>query len=160
MKDISFVLLLVFFVQTSALLSQQREGGQFFDVPVISHPLSSIPVQLNDDLFNGLQPMVNPCDDRDRRIRKMMIDIECDRISLDELGFDCDSLEVGIDAKFIVMVQSTKKWGNGEYLTLVRPASDKTAQNWLRGDEAQRTSPYFPIGTTIVYMRGDTLEMK
>jgi hypothetical protein len=161
----------------SCLSSQEREDGQFFDVPVISHSLTRIPSEvpvINLPLNKApmVQSMVdgevkwvpasNPCDDRERRIRKMMIDIECDGISLEELGFECDtnSCEVGIDAKFVVYWQSNKRWGNGEYLTLVRPASKKTAQNWLRGDEGQRTSPYFPIGTPCTYAIGDTLEMK
>lgn len=158
MKKSSIIVLLGLTV--SCLSSQQREDGQFFDVPLVSHPLSRIPVQINRIDYS--QPASQPCDDRERRIRKMMIDIECDGISLEELGFDCDttSCEVGIDAKFIVYWQSNKRWGNGEYLTLVRPASKKTAQNWLRGDEGQRTSPYFPIGTPCTYAIGDTLEMK
>ena len=170
MKTFSVLSFLVLMITAS--FSQKSEEGQFFDVPIATYPIDgwvsridTVPAWWASDVFRPSEfvetaPALG-CSDRDRRIRKMLIDIECDGIAPDELGFDCDSLPpVGVHAMFTVYFQNPTAWGNGEYLTLVTPLTDVTPQNWRRGDEARRVSQWFPISTPIRYSHGDTMILR
>lgn len=164
---LSFLVLMI-----TASFSQKSEEGQFFDVPIATYPIEgwvsridTVPAWWASDVFRPSEfvqaaPALG-CSDRDRRIRKMLIDIECDDIQPEELGFDCDTLcQVGVHASFVVYYQNPNPWGNGEFLTLVRPASDVTPQGWRRGDQARQTSQWFPISTPCRYSVGDTMRLR
>ena len=88
-------------VVCTALLAQKKESdGMIRTESVLGNYNIVRPIDVNVKDFGSLAP---PCSDRDRRIEHMKIDIQCDGITPDELGFNClDCIELGDHASFII----------------------------------------------------------
>ena len=74
-------------------ITQKQEAGQIKTTTLGTYQIPN-PVQVTPQDFGFSTPAAsfNPdCTDRQRRIRHMLIDIECDDIQPEELGFSCDT---------------------------------------------------------------------
>lgn len=134
---LSFLVLMI-----TASFSQKSEEGQFFDVPIATYPISgwvnridTVPgwwssQDFRQSPFVAAAPSLG-CSDRDRRIRKMLIDVECDDITPDELGYDCDEcIDLGDHVAFTLRFVFPSSTNGGrtvwlDPLTAVTPGNQR-----------------------------------
>lgn len=119
----------------------------------------------------GLSLPLASCTERERAIRKIMVDIECFGLSLEELGYECkmdtcvqapDTCIQGVHDAFIVKQNAIHiNRPECEYLVPVIPALDFLPVGRItRGNTGNELMEWIFVCKTCYYQRGDTLFLR
>jgi len=109
----------------------------------------------------GLSLPMASCTERERAIKKLMVDINCFGLTASDLGFDCDSsrCEGGVHDAFIVKQDAIHvNRPECEYLVAVYPAQVRLPiGRLLRGNQGNDTLDWMFVCKDCFYKEGELM---
>jgi hypothetical protein len=156
------LLLLLLLLPIIGFSQPQNEAGSTHNVelgatPIITEKEAAAVVDFAEPSSIQVSPQ---CSDKERRIAKMKIDILCDSLSAEDLGFDCEEMKCpgGVHDGFIAQRSIYIGDPDCRFIVKVVPVQSKLpVGNIWRGNQGNSPMDWIFICKDCEYKRGEVL---
>jgi hypothetical protein len=149
---------IILFLLLPILCIAQKEQGQIKGIELVKFPIidptTEVPAWWAE---SSAAPAPPRCDDRERMLKHMRIDIDCDSITAEELGFDCP-VDMGKHSAWYVEARFRSRGG---FIYWLEPLTDVTPSGTDRKRLCKGPPPtgHIIVWSTIDIPVGDEVGM-